>query len=306
MATRASSGQTTLEWLAARTGWLFLGVLAVSPALFGANVPLAWGLNAIGFGLFAVIYAAVQLAAGRQFPVPFRRLAAVVIPLCVLLVWIYLQTIPSMPPSWWHPSWATAAILLGQDLAGSISVNPAESRLGLLRLATTGLVFILAVQVGRERGWAYRLVAGVAVIPTLWVVAAVAARATQSSLYPFEILKKNVAYEGQLTGPFINQNHFAIYLGLGLIAAWSLFIDGLGQRSVDQGLQKARALAARIANIGGRLVMYSVLLLPLFGGILATGSRAGFLFTGFAMAAVASIALLQPSAGRLGGFLSVW
>ncbi len=304
---RATASENTVSsWIVNQLGWIFLALLALSPALFGANVPLAWGLNAAGFGLFAMIFAGTYALCGRALPVPVSRLAIAVLPVALLLCWIMLQASSWLPASWQHPAWAAAAGLLGVEFDGAVSVNPHETRLGALRLATAATVFVLAAQIGREPHWARRLVTAVAVIPTLWVLAAVVAKTNQSSLHPFQPLSRIVAFEGQLTGPFVNQNHFAIYLGLGLVAAWALFIDGVGLRSVDQGLSRARAVAARIADVGGRLLLYSVLLLPLFGGVLMTGSRAGLLLTGFAMLLVSILVLMQPgsTAYRRGVVLS--
>jgi hypothetical protein len=51
----------------------FLVGLALSPLIFGGNVPLAWGVNALVFGLLLSLYAIPYLTPGRPWPVPLAR-----------------------------------------------------------------------------------------------------------------------------------------------------------------------------------------------------------------------------------------
>jgi len=261
-------------------GWAFLVALGFVPLIFGANVPLAWGINATAFGGLLVLFSLIEVVARTGPPITARRIAVPLVTFGLVMAWIYVQG-QTWTPAWAHaPEWAKASELLGETLPGRISVNPGETYLGLLRLATATAVFLLALQLGRDPVWATRIVGAMAIAAAIQAIYALALAAigpeAASRLLPASLFKFEQR-EG-LTGTFYNRSHFAIYMALGLVCTWGLFSRDLRMSLVDHGFRDRREILARIIGIGRGLARYSVLLMPLLIGLLLSNSRGGVLF----------------------------
>lgn len=260
-------------------GWTFLVALGFAPVIFGGNVPLAWGLNAAVFGGLLGLYGLVQATSGRPLPVPASRLAVPLGCFGAVLAWIALQAQPWVPSALHAPEWAEASRLLAEPVAAAISVNPGETTLGLLRLATAAAVFLLAVQLARDPAWAKRIVGACAIAAAgqaLFALALAAAGPAAAGVVLPKALFKLVQSEG-LTGTFFNRSHFAVYLALGLACAWGLLSRHLRMSLVDHGFADRREIMAKVLGIGRGLFRYSVILMPVGLGLLLSNSRAGVL-----------------------------
>jgi O-antigen ligase len=262
-------------------GWLFIVGVALAPLIFGANVPLAWGINAVLFGLLITLYALDRSVAGRGWPVPLRRIGLPAAAFAVVVVWIVLQTQTWVPDALKAPAWARASELLGESLSGTISVNPGETRLALIRLLTALAVFLLALELGRESRWALRIVGAIAVAGAIHAVyaLALAAAGPEAAAYLLPPSLFKLKQEPELTGTFINRNHFAIYLGLCLVCAWGLLLRELRGSMADQGYDGGREAIAKGLGLANVVARYGVVLMPLSSALLWTGSRAGFFLT---------------------------
>src|SRR5262249_15655677 len=85
--------------------------------------------------------------------------------------------------------------------------------------------------------------------------------------------------QAPLTGTFINQNHFAIYLGLALVATWGLVIANLKYAVRDHGLTGGRETMAKVVSVAMTLTFIAPLVFVLGSALLLTGSRAGLAVT---------------------------
>jgi O-antigen ligase len=276
----------------------FLVGLALSPLIFGGNVPLAWGVNALVFGLLLSLYAIPYLTPGRPWPVPLARFRLPAICFGGVLIWIAFQA-----QTWWvpdalaAPAWRRASELLGEPLAQAISVNPGATWLGLLRLATAAAVFLLALEIGRDVRWAGRIIATVAIAGALHAVyamglAAIGAKGA-AMLLPSSLF--NLRQDAALAGTFINRNHFAIYLGLSLLATWGLFLNNLRKGLSDHGYRGQREALAKGVRLMREVARFSVLMVPLTLALLMTGSRAGLFLT---LAAMLVMLVIERRAGK--------
>lgn len=280
-------------------GWVFLVALGFVPVIFGANVPLAWGINAAVFGSLLALYLLVQGLSLRPLPVPLSRLAVPLVAFGLVMGWIALQVQTWTPQALHASEWARASALLGEPLPGMISVNPSETRLGLLRLATAVAVFLLAVQFAREPAWAVRVIGACAVAAAAqaiyaFVLAAMGPEGAGLILSP-SLFKLEQA--GGLSGTFYNRSHFAIYLALGLVCTWGLLSRELRMSLVDHGFRDRREILAKVYGVGRGLFRYSVLLMPLAMGLLLSNSRAGF---ALALSAVLLMVFLDKGEGTRG------
>jgi len=292
--------------VAKRIGGPFVACLGLSPLLFGANVPLAWGLDAAAFGVLLAFHGAGRLIEGEPFPAGAGRLAIPLTAIGLVLLWVFLQTQSWTPEALHHPLWARAREALGQPLDGAISIDPSETRLALVRLATAAAVFALALQLGRDPAWAARIVWTVAIAGAVYAVYAMALKAAgddarlalPASLFQLE---QSPAF----AGPFVNRNHFAIYLGLGAVACWALFSRDMRRGTRDQGFAGGRELAARGLGAGRAIGRHALLSMPLLAGLLLTSSRAGFFLTMAGILVMAAVEGARARPARMGAWAAL-
>ena len=76
------------------------------------------------------------------------------IPLFFLLAcaWVLVQLGTWTPGGWHHPLWQMTAENLAMDVPGRITLSAEDSWTALMRLLAYALVFLLALQFGRDRG----------------------------------------------------------------------------------------------------------------------------------------------------------
>ena len=60
------------------------------------------------------------------------------------------QVVPGSPVGWHHPLWQMAGDTLGETLPGRISIAPEAGWIAIMRLLGYALVFLLALQLGRQ------------------------------------------------------------------------------------------------------------------------------------------------------------
>ena len=272
--------------------WLFLVGLAWVPLWYGGNVPLAWGTNAMLFPGLAILYEASIALPGRRHAVGLRVVALPAALFGAVILWIGFQTATWAPAAFANPIWGMAADALGQPLAASISVNRDLTELALVRLVTAASVFWLALQLCRDGARANRLIAGLAVIAAGYAAyGIIAARTGQLGWQEIPTL------DGRVTSTFVNENSYATYAGMGLIAASGLLIRCYQRGATEGGSWRLR-LAAFI-EISGREAAWSIG--AAFVGIAAlllTGSRGGVLATGAGLGVVGVLALRRSRQHR--------
>jgi O-antigen ligase len=98
-----------------------------------------------------------------------------------------------------------------------------------------------------------------------------------------------------LSGTFINRNHFAIYLGLSMLAAWGLFLGNLRSGLADHGYRGQREVLAKGMRLVREVARFSVLMTPLTIALLMTGSRAALFLV---LAAMLVLLVIERRAGR--------
>ncbi len=164
------------------------------------------------------------------------------------------------------------AFLLVQIIAG-ISLAPRASALGLIRLFGYGVFFYLMVQLAHKRTLVVVFVS-VTAYALLGFVMRYGGPDMAAILGPD-------AYPGSASGPFVNRNSFATYLGFGLLA-------GLGLAGRHW---RRRGDPALVPCLAGLAVIAVVLV--------SSNSRMGLAATGLALMALAVGAQGWPRWGRL-------
>lgn len=283
-------------------GWLYLIALAFSPVIFGANVPMAWGLNAGTFGLLMAAYSIGHAVSRRPFPVAISKIGGAVTAFAIVTGWIYLQAQTWTPAVVQNPAWAEAGSLLGTQIPGAISVNPSETLLGLLRLITAATVFFLALQLANDASRAHRIVAAIAVAGAVHAVyvflLSAAGPQLAGQVLPASLFKLDQGPETHYSGLFINRNHLAISLGLATLAAWGLFFRDVRAGLAQHGYHGQRETVAKLLNVATTAGRYALLFFPLLGALFLTTSRAGVALTFVAVFTIVALEGWRSQSGQ--------
>lgn len=274
-----------LSYIDTAAFWLFLAGLAWVPLWYGGNVPVAWGLNAILFPGLAILYEASIALPGRRHPVGLRTLTVPAILFGAVILWIAFQTATWAPAAFANPIWSMAAGALGQPVAASISVNRDLTELALVRLVTAASVFWLALQLCRDGARANRLIAGFAAIAAGYAAyGIIAARTGQLGWQAIARL------DGRVTSTFVNENSYATYAGMGLIAACGLLIRAYQRVAIEGGSWRLRLAGLIEVSGSGAAWLIGAAFVSLVA-LLLTGSRGGVLATGAGLALVGALVL---------------
>jgi O-antigen ligase len=253
----------------ARIFLVLLAIVALAPLPLGSARPLAWEI--LGLAVAALLIVALASGTWDEEGLP-RDLAVPMTLFFLVLGYAVLQCVP-LPGHWSNPIWALAGEGLGQDIRGSIAVDPALALIYVFRLLTYAGVFVLACLLCRDRNRAQ------AAIVTLSVVAAVYAVYGLFNFWTgnatFLQMPKGDYYSG-VSATFVNHNSFATYAGLALVSCLAGLI-GIAEASSGAGSRRHRlsTLVEQLGASAGKLAILFVLATAL----LLTGSRGGLLAT---------------------------
>ncbi len=243
-------------------GLALLALVALAPAPLGSNRPMFWMLSAALVFLLATVFFARMAWQGRRWPIPLRAFWPLALGAGLYLGFIALQA--------------------SELLASAASVAPRASLLAFIRALSYAVFFFLVLQMAANGQRARWMVKGLLLSVLVYALLGFLARfGAGSGLYAW--LPQNP--DGNATGPFINRNAFATYLGFGLLTALALFA------------RRLRALTGpRFAD--PMLLLYGAAGMLILVTLLATNSRMG---TASALFAAGSfVALLLAKRQRLG------
>lgn len=130
--------------------WALVVMVCLTPLPLGSIYPWSWGLLASGVGVLLALWS-IRVARGLQdVSVGVGSVWFLVVPFFSVAAWVAIQSSSITPASWHHPLWSSAAESLGEDVVGSISLNPYLSLSHLARLLSYGGVFWLSLQLCRK------------------------------------------------------------------------------------------------------------------------------------------------------------
>lgn len=150
----------------------------------------------------------------------------------------------------------------------TLTLSPSATLLAILRLTTYAMLFILTFEVCSRPRHARKLAQIIFYGVTLH---AVVAMIFLSVMGDRSIWGEKTAYLGWATGPFVNRNSFASFMGLGIVIGIGLVFTPQKHRRADPRIlprqKRSRADARTIAN--------AVCLALLCTALIASGSRMG-------------------------------
>ena len=261
--------------------FLFAGFIAFAPIPLGGNHSAAWTFSAF-FICFLTLWFAVSLAIGRQYlPFPMKRLRIALIFFVLVCVWVFIQIQSFLPEVLHHPLWWETKQLLGPSVQGSISINPIETETHLMRLVMYGMVFVLALQLGSDLKRAEFILKCIAFATLCNVFYALILWSLGSDTI---LWFKKWAGEGDVSGTFVNRNHFAAYLCIGCLIWASYCSRGIFKIFLQsRGMKLVYAIEKIFGSFSGRNGLFLLALLFVVGTVFLTRSRAGLMCTALAL-----------------------
>ena len=197
--------------------------------------------------------------------------------------WTAVQWMPWTPAALHHPLWADAEATLGQSLPGSISLNPGQTIASGLQLLAYGGVFVLALGLGRDAGRARRGLQVFVYASFAYALYGLIAFFSGSELILWFGERRGTV---SLTSTFENRNSYATLAGMGLVAAFALFLDGLGSVLRARVPPRTR-LRWTLHHIFGPAAPLLVATLVIATALLLTASRGGTLSSLFGLLVLA-------------------
>lgn len=264
-------------------------MVLLSPLPFGAVGQWAWASLALATALILCLWAIEVL---RGAPAP--RLGGFAAPLALftlVLLWAAAQAWPGLPAALHHPIWDTARSVLDEPVAGAVSVNPAATVHGIVRLATYAAILFLAFAHCRDPARAELAIAASAVAVTIYAAYGLVVFLGGGETI---LLFPKTAYIGDLTGTFVNRNAFAAYCGLGLLCLAALLRRGLSRRSGTEAPLRERA-RRHLEFLSGRGALCLGAFVAVAVALLLTHSRGGLIAT---MIGLLAFSALTAAVGR--------
>ncbi len=265
--------------------YAFAAILALAPLPLGAARPLAWDVLALLVAL--LLLASLPLAAALH-----ERQRALIGPALLLLavgLFVLVQIADWTPASWQNPLWDEARESLQRKLAGSIAVDRQAALVHLLRILSYAGCFYLAFlfAIDARRAAAILTIVGISggVYAGYGLIAYWAGN-------HYLLWMPKWAYPDDLTGPFVNRNSFATYLGLCAVALVCRLLHGFKDLHLFGGWRTR--LASLIEFLSGRAWLIAGLFL-VATALFLTHSRGGFLSMLAGLATLAAAAAMAPS-----------
>jgi O-antigen ligase len=256
---------------------------------------MAWTVFAMLAGLLAIWISIRGLIRKQAVRVPFKWIwfpASLFVGVCF---WALIQSLSFTPEGLHHPLWSVAAEALGQRIPGAISVNPHATGTALLRLMTYGMVFWLALQLGRESWQADLILHAITFAISAYALYALILWSAGSDTI---LWYAKWANRGRLSSTFVNPNNFATFAGLGCIASLGLLVRSLrGGVRRGEGDQVKYMITRFVRMVSGRSGIYLLSLIVPLGALFLSASRGGFLATLFAMSVLIAFNLLKERPG---------
>lgn len=274
---------------------LLLAVVVLAPLPLGSNRPLPESVLFTAIGMLVSLWG-VAVAIGRaEYAVPLRSIWWFALPFLTVAAWAQVQAAPWTPDSWHHPLWADARTLLGEPVAGAISVDPHRTHTNLLWLLGYGGIFWLALQLARPSERADRILATLALAGIAYAAYGLVVHLSGSDTI---LWYDKWSGRGMVTSTFVNRNHYATYAGLTFLCALALLVSTVlrGVHPEAPWRRQLVAIADR-ANLPTLLGAFGTLVIG--AALLLSQSRGGVLATLVAVLVFLALLAGQSWRGRL-------
>ena len=253
---------------------LLLLTVSFAPLPFGANGPESTWLLVLAAG-------------GDPWPaVSAPRLWVAAGCFGAFALWAVVQALPFMPGSLPHPLWTESAKVLALAPRPTISIDPLMTWQALAKTLAylcigTAALFLLNDPSRRRLATALLVAAG-----GLYALYGIVQLFGGDCCVAWQ---KKTAYFGAATGPFINRNSFATYLGLIVLVSLGLLLRAWGEFRGAAAGSWTRRIAIRLRLFPPSHWLTAIAMLAATLALFLTQSRAGI--TATALGALVLVAL---------------
>ena len=258
--------------------WLFGAVIALAPLPLASNRLWSWSLLGVMTGLLLLAWAVRRSLAADQEMCDLRPLLLPAVLMSGVIAFIAVQASCWTPLSWHHPVWQLVEHLPRRGTCPAITLDRFATWTGLARLLTYVGVFLLAFRFGQSGGRARAIVRIVALSSAIYACYGLVLHFIGSdTIFWYD----KWAYHDVVTGPFVNRNAFAVYVGMGAACNLAIVLQGCMDKLPTGNLgTRMRALLAGLLT--ERHVYLAGFTLCAMATIL-TASRAGTAATVFGL-----------------------
>jgi hypothetical protein len=264
-------------------------VVVLAPLPLGATPPLAGGILALAVAVGLAWSAALPFAGASALP---RDIAVPGVLFGLVLCWVVIQTAAFTPAGWHAAVWREAGEAIGRTLPGAIAVDRQAPLTGLVRLISYAGVFYVTWRLGSDARRGRSAIAVVAISGCAYAAYGLIAFWAGNTRVLW--LAKQY-YPLDLTGTFLNRDHFATYLGLVLLSVMCHVLERF------EALQLYGSWRSRLALLFEFLGRHSWHLLALFlvaTALVSTHSRGGFIAAAAGLFALGAALALVHSVGQ--------
>jgi len=265
-------------------------IVVLAPLPLGSARPLAWDVLALAVALLLL---ATLLLPTLETSIRREGLLVPTALFGIVILFALLQTVPGVPEGLRNPIWDQATDILGNGIHGSIAADRTASLIYILRLLSYAGIFYLAVISGRD---SHRARIGVRIIALSGCLYGVYGLLVYWSGNRTVLWFPKWAYGSDLTGPFVNRNSFATYLGLCTLAALTLALESFARMDLRGDLRQKFAQAIEFIS---RRSLLLLMVFVLFTALLLTHSRGGLAATVAGVMILLLAITFSPGTGRL-------
>jgi len=249
---------------------LFVLLVVLAPLPLGSNREWSWSLLAVLFAGLALAWIPTHL--GRRAPPVVGVPLWIPVLFAAVCAWVIVQGAGWTPASWHHPLWSMTGQALNAPVAGRVSLSPEDGTIALMRLLCYALVFLLALQFGRDRKRAHRLFGWLALAGLAYAVFGLAVYwggLDNRWLFGDRTLQHDVR------STFVNRNHFVTWQGLTILTAIGWFYQRMSKPS-DKPYEVPRDRESLYEQYILRSWKPMAALLLMVTALVLTHSRGGF------------------------------
>ncbi len=242
-----------------------VAVVLLAPLPAGSNRPIFWLAWAAVLGLLFGAYFLLMMKLAPRYRFHFIQQAPLLLVGLSIPLAAILQTLPVAAAL---PAAITALPLAGSFAPDTLSLAPTATTLGVVRLLSYGVFFILMLEVSANASRAGRIAGALFLgisLHAIWALISLNLLGDSFFWGP------KTAYAGSATGTFINRNSFAAFMGMGLILGLSLGFARLRRddaRTAAGGFAAPRTIERAVFAMG---------LMFILAALVASGSRMGML-----------------------------
>ena len=251
--------------------WIFVALVMLAPLPFGMVYSIIQAFFACAVMVLVLGYCAVQFRKAGDTYVSLTRIWPETIGFILVMGWGIFQVSFLSPQAWHHPLWAEAQAVLGGEIKNSISLARGAGFESIMRILTYGMVFFLALQLGRDRKNAGLFFWAIVIACTGYAIYGLALHFGNVEMILWE---ERAGASRNVSATFVNRNNFATYIGLGLLCATGLYLTGFIKSLQSGRIGKDKALhVLQQAFVRGAPLLACILVL--FTALFLTHSRAG-------------------------------